>query len=172
MDPETINSLLGYEFYIDSDSLTFYYNSTSGYLMISTRNGYYGQTILAISVTDDSAAVTSDTLLVLVNQPSGIQNFTEQIPKSFKLYQNYPNPFNQETTIHFDLPRQDHVKIEVYNIMGQRIRTLVDEIKYTGSYKIVWDAKNDSGKMVSSGVYFVKFQSKKIIELKKVLFLQ
>ncbi len=172
MDPETPDSLLAFEFYINSDSLIIYYNSTSGYLMLSAHNGYYRQTILAISVTDDSAAVASDSLLVLVNQPSGIQNFTGQIPKSFKLYQNYPNPFNPETTILFDLPRQGHVKVEIYNIMGQRTRTLVDEIKHPGSYKIVWDAKNDNGNIVSSGVYFVKFVTKKIIKLKKVLFLQ
>ncbi|MDZ7341560.1 MAG: T9SS type A sorting domain-containing protein [candidate division KSB1 bacterium] len=73
----------------------------------------------------------------------------------FVLGPNYPNPFNAEITIHYQLARRERVSIIIYNLQGQKIRTLVDRIQQTGSYNAIWDGLDDSNQSVASGVYFV-----------------
>jgi hypothetical protein len=77
-------------------------------------------------------------------------------PEFFALSQNSPNPFNQETVIRYYLPEDCHVKLDVYNILGQRIRTLVDEPQKANDYEVSWDGKNRQGQDVASGVYLYK----------------
>ncbi len=77
-------------------------------------------------------------------------------PEFFALSQNSPNPFNQETVIRYYLPEDCHVKLHVYNILGQRIRTLVDEPQKANDYQVSWDGKNQQGQDVASGVYLYK----------------
>ena len=64
-----------------------------------------------------------------------------EIPKEFALFQNYPNPFNPVTTFQYQLPKAEHVTLTIYNLMGQKVRTLVNEVKQPGSYKIEWNSK-------------------------------
>jgi hypothetical protein len=87
------------------------------------------------------------------------------IPNSFGLSQNYPNPFNPSTTIEFNLPTRSHVSIEIFNILGQRVRRLVDETRSAGSYRIAWDGTDGSGEAVSTGVYYI-VASRKMLLLK------
>lgn len=84
---------------------------------------------------------------------------TETIPTEFGLHQNYPNPFNPETSIAFDLPEAAYVKIEIFNILGQHVKTLINEAKSAGSYEIQWNATDDNGRKVSSGIYFYLMQA-------------
>ncbi len=77
-------------------------------------------------------------------------------PSSFALLQNYPNPFNPSTTIRYDLPAQSEVTIIVYDILGRAVRHLVREVQPAGSHAVPWDANNDSGARVASGVYFYR----------------
>ncbi|RKY83814.1 hypothetical protein DRQ09_09485, partial [candidate division KSB1 bacterium] len=87
-------------------------------------------------------------------------DFTSRtIPEKFDLFQNYPNPFNSETVIKFQLPEPGRVSLIIYNLLGQKIRTLVDSYKNSGYYSIKWDGKNDTGERVSSGIYFYKIQT-------------
>jgi hypothetical protein len=79
-----------------------------------------------------------------------------ELPTAFKLYQNYPNPFNPTTTIKYDLPFAGRVQLEIYNILGQRIVKLVDELQLAGYYSKQWDSKSDRGILLASGVYFYK----------------
>ncbi|HPV15390.1 MAG TPA: T9SS type A sorting domain-containing protein, partial [Candidatus Cloacimonadota bacterium] len=69
---------------------------------------------------------------------------------------NYPNPFNPETTISYSLKETGRVKLEVYNIKGQLVKTLVDEEQTTGHYKLVFNAKDNKGRAIASGVYMLK----------------
>lgn len=83
----------------------------------------------------------------------------QAIPKEFSLSQNYPNPFNPTTTISYALPQNAQVKLSVYNILGQKVRTLVDEYQSAGYKQVTWNGQNDQGSEVSSGIYFYKIQA-------------
>jgi hypothetical protein len=86
------------------------------------------------------------------------------VPESFELYQNYPNPFNPSTVISFRLPVSSRVTLKLHNVLGQEVATLVDELKQTGEYKVVWNAAG-----VPSGVYFYRLQAGSFIQTKKLL---
>ena len=75
-------------------------------------------------------------------------------PIEFKLSQNYPNPFNPETTISYQLSASSDVKLTIYNTLGHKIRTLVNTNQNADYYTVQWDGRNDSGDLVSSGIYF------------------
>jgi len=95
-----------------------------------------------------------------------------KLPKNFGLRQNYPNPFNNQTRIEYQLSTQSIVKLEIFNVMGQKIKTLMNEEKLPGFYNISWDGQNESGASVNSGIYFVKFSSDKFSEIKKMTLLK
>ncbi len=91
-------------------------------------------------------------------------------PKEFRLEQNYPNPFNPTTTIRYALGHSANVSLEIYNALGQRIRTLVSQKQNAGTHQVQWDGKNDLGQPVPSGVYLYRLitdrgfvQSKKMM---------
>ena len=72
------------------------------------------------------------------------------------LIQNYPNPFNPETTIGYQIPEAQQVRLEVYNVLGQHVRTLVDARQDAGTYTVIWDGMDSSGLAASTGVYFYR----------------
>ncbi|MGB8658327.1 MAG: FlgD immunoglobulin-like domain containing protein [Candidatus Zixiibacteriota bacterium] len=80
-------------------------------------------------------------------------------PSEFKLEPNYPNPFNPETVIKFALPQDSKVTLRVYNILGQVVNTLVDEVLPAGVHSTVWNGKNEQGRDVASGVYFYRIKA-------------
>ncbi len=84
---------------------------------------------------------------------------SEVIPTNYALRQNYPNPFNPETMIVFDLPEEAKVTLEVYNLMGQSVKTLVNDKKVAGRYQIMWDGSDEKGVAVASGVYFYQIKA-------------
>ncbi len=79
------------------------------------------------------------------------------IPLEATLYNNYPNPFNPETKISFSIPADSKVRITIYNIKGQKVKTLINENLVKGIHDVIWRSKNNSGKSVASGVYFYQF---------------
>ncbi len=83
----------------------------------------------------------------------------KQLPLTFQLEQNYPNPFNSTTLINYVLSKSTPVELVIYNVQGQRIRTLVNKVQSAGRYKISWDGCDALGKDVSSGVYFYHLQA-------------
>lgn len=78
------------------------------------------------------------------------------IPEAFDLLQNYPNPFNPYTEIRFDLPRADRVELSVYNLYGQKIRTLIDSEMNAGTHHAVWDGRDDKDDQVPTGIYIYR----------------
>ncbi len=81
------------------------------------------------------------------------------LPESFALYQNFPNPFNPVTTISFDLPTTAEVVVEIYNVLGQLITTKLNTFVSAGSHELAWDGTDDTGRPVSSGVYFARLST-------------
>jgi len=81
------------------------------------------------------------------------------LPLRFALLDNYPNPFNPNTSIGFTLDNGDWVKLEIFNILGQKVRTLVNAYRGPGRYDVNWDSRNNTGKEVASGIYFAKLTS-------------
>ena len=95
-----------------------------------------------------------------------------EIPASFSLRQNHPNPFNSETVIRYSLPRESQVKIAIYNILGQKVKTLLDRRLTRGHRKVLWDGKNEKGRSVSSGIYFYRMKTEQFVRTKKMLYLK
>ncbi|MDD4857582.1 MAG: T9SS type A sorting domain-containing protein [Candidatus Krumholzibacteria bacterium] len=93
-------------------------------------------------------------------------------PEVNKLAQNFPNPFNPSTSIKFDVKEKGIVTLEVYNIAGQHIRTLVKGIMDAGSHRVTWDGKNDRGGVVASGIYFCKMNTKNFSQTRKIVMLR
>lgn len=77
-------------------------------------------------------------------------------PPAFELFQNHPNPFNPETEISYVLPKDTYVNLTIYNILGQKVRTLVDGFETAGRKSVTWDGKDEGGNQVTSGVYFYR----------------
>jgi len=92
---------------------------------------------------------------------------TVGIPASFTLYQNYPNPFNPTTTITYDIPMRANVKLIVYNVLGQEVAILVNELQEAGRYNVKFDASG-----LPSGVYFYKLEAGKYVEIKKMILMK
>lgn len=97
---------------------------------------------------------------------------SEDLPKEFTLPCNFPNPFNPSTTISFQIPYPEQVQLFVYNRQGQLIRRLVDAEMPAGNHKVVWDASDQSGNQVSSGLYFYFFKAGEIRSWGEMVFLK
>jgi hypothetical protein len=94
------------------------------------------------------------------------------IPDQTILFQNYPNPFNSQTVISFQIKSATKVKLEVYNILGNKIHTLVDEFKSAGYYSESWDGKDDNGFQVPTGIYFYRLITDNYTQTKKLLIIK
>ena len=104
---------------------------------------------------------------------TGIFEPSTSIPGSFILSQNYPNPFNPITEILYELPRASRVTLDVYNVLGQKVNTLVkDKLQEIGTYRVSWDATDNRGAMVTSGVYFYKIETGDFRATKKMVLLR
>lgn len=108
----------------------------------------------------------------------GKVGFTEPIksgagtPVAFTLAQNYPNPFNPVTVIMYNLPTACNVRLDVYNVLGQRVATLINEHQAAGSKVVEWNGKNSTGIDVTSGVYFYTIHAGEFVEMKKMILLR
>jgi hypothetical protein len=104
--------------------------------------------------------ISQDTLRVyLSGEGIALTGIAEEagLPRTYGLSQNFPNPFNPTTVIHYDIPRDGQVKLEVYNLLGQRVRALVDGWSKAGRFDISWDGRNEYGEAVGSGIYLYRF---------------
>ena len=91
----------------------------------------------------------------------------ETLPKKFELFQNYPNPFNPATNIRFSIPEATHVRLDVYNVLGQRVAILIDSKMEPGYQVVKFDAGN-----LASGFYIYRFQAGDFISFKKMILLE
>jgi hypothetical protein len=105
---------------------------------------------------------------LIIDEATGVESVTGgEKPETFQLNQNYPNPFNPVTTISFDVGRAGHVKLDVYNVLGQRVASLVDRHMERGTYEAEWEASS-----FSTGIYFYKLETESFSDTKKMLLLK
>ena len=134
-------------------------------LTTQDTNVRFEEVVLAVSCTE---------LIPVEIEPIVVK--TAQLPTEFALAQNYPNPFNPTTHISYTIPAgvgltTEHsplVTLKIFNLLGQEVRTLVDEAKEAGYYSVTWDARDDVGREVSSGIYFVRMKVGEYTAVKKM----
>jgi len=105
------------------------------------------------------------------NELSLVTDLTPEIPK-YALAQNYPNPFNPSTRIKFAVKQSEKVMVEVYNLRGQKVKTLLNKVMDEGEHEIVWNGKDANNKSVSSGIYFYKMSASRYTNVKKMILLK
>ncbi len=97
---------------------------------------------------------------------------SDRVPQEFALFQNYPNPFNPHTEINYVLPFDRHVTLTIYNILGQKVITLVDEFQRAGKKTVHWDGRNQKGDEVPSGIYFYRIKAGDFSQARKMLMIK
>jgi hypothetical protein len=113
-----------------------------------------------------TAADTSDQMFSIV-PPLSIGSADDSKTYQYKLYQNYPNPFNPSTHISFSLPQREHVVIDIYNTIGQYIKTVKNQVLNAGYHELVFDGQN-----LSSGIYFYRIEAGTWQEIKKMILIK
>jgi len=154
-----------YEGYSISNSSGVYQVDSLGsgsYNMVADRIGY-----APASRTTGITNYSKDTIDITMNSVLGIQRIDVILPKDFHLGLNYPNPFNPSTNISFDLPRNSHVELTIYNTLGQIVAVLVNSNLTAGSYKADWNGTN-----YASGVYFYRLTAGSFVDVKKMVLLK
>ena len=101
----------------------------------------------------------------------GIDN-DSALPKVFDISPNYPNPFNPSTNFNFQVPKVSVVSLVVYNILGQKVRTLANQSFEPGFYKIAWDGRNDLGNSVATGIYIYRFEAENFVKIQKMILMK
>jgi hypothetical protein len=94
------------------------------------------------------------------------------IAEEFQLFQNFPNPFNPTTTIEYFLSKRSQVSLKIFDLLGQEVRSLVDNIQGPGNYSIVWEGRDNLGENVASGIYIYTLQAGKSIQYRKMILLR
>ena len=130
--------------------------------------------IMPIVSSGDQNAVPIESMFHGFGQFSGymLSIGGESLPSKFNLYPNYPNPFNPTTKITYDLVNASDVKLEIYDLMGRKINTLVDQIQNAGHYSIIWNANDQAGNQVSAGVYLFRLQADKQTLTRKMILMK
>ncbi len=113
---------------------------------------------IKLNISDASVKITKDK--------------NKKSPNKFTLFQNHPNPFNLSTIIRYEVSKSCKVKLKIYNILGQLVKTLVNEEKLPGEYKVIWNGKNKNGRYVPSGVYIYRLEAGRYIGFKKMVLMK
>ncbi len=143
-----------------------------GYIV---ADSIYDSSATSLTFAEGSAADSSLTLVpfdyrdgvILISTAVGVRDRLTGIPATFDLLQNFPNPFNPRTTIRYSVPRQSHVTIVIFNVLGQKIATLLDGVVSPGKHTITWDAAS-----ISSGAYFCRMNAPGFSETTKLMLLK
>ncbi|MGB7062052.1 MAG: M6 family metalloprotease domain-containing protein [Candidatus Zixiibacteriota bacterium] len=128
-----------------------------------------GTHVSVVNVSNSGDTMTCDFYV----SPAGVEDgLTENLPPDYMLGQNYPNPFNPSTEIVYFVRREGHVKLEIFNLLGQKLHTLVNEEKKPGTYRATWDGTNDLGGSVSTGVYLYRLEADTFEKTNKMILLK
>jgi len=138
----------------------------NGYGIMSETNNAITSTVGQpfIGKTENASYINQAGFWFYLNLITGIEGEEDLLPKKFELFQNYPNPFNPVTRIRYAIPKASHVRVEVYNVLGQRVSLLVNEEKQPGYYTVVFNASS-----LASGFYIYRLQANGFHAVKKLI---
>ncbi|RMD96954.1 MAG: choice-of-anchor D domain-containing protein, partial [Calditrichaeota bacterium] len=146
---------------------TFTVNVTDGQLNLEFVPVTKGALVCAIAVVQQTAAPA------VARQASAIEELApEALPENFQLFQNHPNPFNPSTRIRYSLNQGMNVTLKIYSLLGEEVRTLVNGYQNAGTYQVRWDARNNAGQKVPSGVYIYRLEGEGVVAVKKMILMQ
>jgi len=148
-----------YNIQLDSDS-TKNGGVTPDLRVLLTRENMYAMYV-------DSQDVELDSAIEYLNSITSLHEENTKQPNETRLFQNYPNPFNPITTINYHIAELSYVSLNVYDVLGNKITTLVNEDKLAGSYEIEFDGSN-----LASGIYIYKLQAGSFVETMKMILLR
>ncbi|MGH8004841.1 MAG: BACON domain-containing protein [Limisphaerales bacterium] len=147
--------------------------TNDGTITVSVNTDLEPMTYVDTIIIEAAGALNSPRKIsVRLNVATDVGDEPGNRPRSFALFQNYPNPFNPTTKIDFALPRSGYTTLEVFNVVGQQIRVLVDGELPAGPHSVVWDGRETSGLMVGSGIYFYRLKSQNFSDIKRAVFLK
>jgi alkaline phosphatase D len=140
------------------------------FALIPTQGSKFDTTLAMIVFHTNDPAGNYTIYAQGVGWPVGVESREKiSLPSTHELDQNYPNPFNPKTTIKFSLPEPGYVEMYIVNVLGQRVRTLINTDMKAGYHKIAWDGINDKGLEVRSGIYFIVMKSGDVTKLRKIM---
>ncbi|MBI9032114.1 choice-of-anchor J domain-containing protein [bacterium] len=124
------------------------------------------------SINPSNSALLIDNFRIDSSSDTTDNDNTENVPNLNILFQNYPNPFNPKTTISYNLAKDQQVTLVIYNIKGQKVKTLVNNHQDAGNHNIVWSARDDNNKSVASGIYFYQLRCEDYVSTNKMILLK
>jgi hypothetical protein len=124
-------------------------------------------TVDGFDIYHDEPTVTIPVTMHISDQVGVDEQIAGDLPREFSLSQNYPNPFNPQTAVKYALPRDSHVKIEIFDLLGRKVQTLVNEDKEAGVHEVIWNADR-----AASGIYFYRMETEGFTRTNKMLLLR
>ncbi|MFQ5825062.1 MAG: alpha-amylase family glycosyl hydrolase [bacterium] len=159
---------------LSSDSLltgvTYFLNDVLNDTAYIVTKSSIGNFQVELSPWEASVLILADSVINFVTAVQELELL--QIPAQFELFQNFPNPFNPSTSIRFEVPETTHVTLQIYNVLGQKIKTVIDGEEPAGEYVIQWNGKDELGRETASGLYILMLvagsfvKSMKMVKLK------
>ncbi|MBN2829892.1 MAG: M6 family metalloprotease domain-containing protein [Candidatus Cloacimonetes bacterium] len=169
LPPQDVSQVLGYSVYRDGQFRDILPDiSMISFTDSNLPDGTYVYHIT--SLTYEGESEPSNQVTVLVNYTANDEN---EIPgMQTELLTNYPNPFNPETSIAYNLNTSSNVELSIYNILGKKVKTLVNSTQPAGNHNIIWNGSDDNGNALSSGVYFYKLQAGTYTKTRKMILIK
>lgn len=144
--------------------------SPGNYTVAFSKEGYKDTLVENVSVNEDSITILNISLKQI--EVFADDSKSSMIPAGYSMDQNYPNPFNSQTEIGYSIPRDSKVRIEVYNVLGQKLINLVDGYKEAGYHRVSWNGKDSNGRPVSSGIYFYRMKAGDFVRANKMILIR
>jgi len=120
----------------------------------------------------DTVNVTGDDRVLYVSRYEYLSTESDLLPTEYALHENFPNPFNPSTTLRFDLPYAGDVSLTIYNMLGQKVKSFDMRGIQAGKHTLRWNATNDLGEKVGTGVYLYQLQTKDFMKTRKMIFMK
>ncbi len=160
--------LIGYKIYRNDEEIISIFNiEDTTYIDYDLNNGEYEYFVTAVYDGGESAPTNTEIVIIDVDKVEEIS-----LPEFTHLSGNFPNPFNPRTTISYALKENSNVILEILNIRGQKVRTLLDKNIIAGFHNIIWNGKDDNNRHVSSGIYFYRLRTDDYDKVRKMIFLR